>query len=83
MLGVGKMSKKIVFGPKKDFIWIDIKKDDENQFASAVINAISRKAEYKQQTEEISQYAKSKFSAENNLKEIINYFEGIISAGDN
>lgn len=24
------MSKKIVFGPKKDFIWIDIKKDDEN-----------------------------------------------------
>ena len=30
MLGVGKMSKKIVFGPKKDFIWIDIKKDDEN-----------------------------------------------------
>lgn len=62
---------------------IIIKKDDENQFASAVINAISRKAEYKQQTEEISQYAKCKFSAENNLKEIINYFEGIISAGDN
>ncbi len=30
MIGVGKMSKKIVFGPKKDFIWIDIKKDDEN-----------------------------------------------------
>ena len=30
MLGVGKMSKEIVFGPKKDFIWIDIKKDDEN-----------------------------------------------------